>query len=94
MKILTFGIVLRRMSALTKMLMIVARLGGKVTYISAADCRITLVVLAPASAAHRFAPQLRRIVDVLELVELRSAEENSRRQTKTKGDTRAELGVA
>ena len=92
MKILTFGIVLRRMSALTKMLMVVARLGGRVTYLSAADLRTTLVVVAPASSADRFAPQLRRIVDVLELIELRTAEENNEAEASPKKSVRT--GVA
>ena len=71
MKVLTFAIVLRRMSALPKVLLLTARLGGSVTYVSAADGRANIVVRAPQSAAHRFAPQLRRIVDVIELKELR-----------------------
>ncbi|MCP4246302.1 MAG: hypothetical protein GY778_04560 [bacterium] len=71
MKVLTFALVLRRMSALPKALLLVNRLGGSVTYLSAADGRANVVVRAPRSAAHRFAPQLRRIVDVMELRELR-----------------------
>jgi len=71
MKVLTFAIVLRRMSALPKALLLIARLGGTVTYVSAADGRANIAVRAPQSTAHRFAPQLRRIVDVMELRELR-----------------------
>ena len=70
MKILTFALVLRRMSALTKVFMLCQRLGGTVTYISAADGRANIVVSTPRRSAHRFAPQLRRIMDVLELIEL------------------------
>lgn len=71
MRILTFAMVLRRMAALPKVLLLVARLGGNVSYVSAADGQMNLVVHAPQAAAHRFAPQLRRIIDVLELHELR-----------------------
>ena len=71
MKLLTFSIVLRRMSALPKLLQLIARLGGTLTYVSAVDGRANLVVQSPQSAAHRFAPQLRKIVDVMELQELR-----------------------
>ncbi len=70
MKILTFAMVLRRMTALTKVLLHCERLRGKVTFVSAADGRANIVVWAPNHAAHRFAPQLRRIMDVLELTEL------------------------
>ncbi len=72
MKILTFALVLRRMTALTKVLLHCQRLGGTVTYVSAADGRANIVLSAPRRATHRFAPQLRRIVDVLELTELYS----------------------
>ncbi len=71
MKILTFAMVLRRMAALPKVLLLIARLGGTVSYVSAADGRANIVVQAPGTAAHRFAPQLRRIIDVVELTELR-----------------------
>ncbi len=70
MKILTFALVLRRMTALTKVLLHCERLRGKVTFVSAADGRANIVVWAPNHAAHRFAPQLRRIMDVMELNEL------------------------
>ncbi|MEE9296892.1 MAG: hypothetical protein V3W34_18255 [Phycisphaerae bacterium] len=70
MKILTFALILRRMTALTKVLLHCERLGGTVTFVSAAEGRANVVVRAPNYAAHRFAPQLRRIVDVLELTEL------------------------
>ena len=71
MTILTFSAVIRRSTALTRILTLVARLGGDVTYLSAVERRATLVVRAPRRAAHRFAPQLRKIIDVIELIELR-----------------------
>ncbi len=80
MRMMTFAIVLRRMAALPKVLMLIARLGGTVTYVSAADGRANIVVQAPEAAAHRFAPQLNRIVDVLELTELRLNQSQERRR--------------
>jgi hypothetical protein len=74
MEILTFAMVLRRMSALPKVLMLCHRLGATVTYISAADGRANMVLSAPSHAAHRFAPQVRGIVDVVELLELHTDE--------------------
>ena len=71
MRMLTFAMVLRRMSALPKVLLLISRLGGTVTYVAAADRRANIVVQAPSASAHRFAPQIRRIVDVIELTELR-----------------------
>ncbi len=70
MTILTFAMHLRRMETLTKVLMLCQRLGGKITYLSAAEGRATIVLSAPRAAAHRFAPQIRRVIDVLELTEL------------------------
>lgn len=70
MEILTFAIVLRKMSALPKLLLLCQRLGGTVTYMSAADGRANIVLSAPKRCAHRFAPQLRRIIDVLDLTQL------------------------
>jgi hypothetical protein len=70
MEILTFALVLRRMSALPKVLMLCQRLGGVVTYVSAADGRANIAMMAPKPAVHRFAPQLRRIIDVIDLTEL------------------------
>ena len=70
MKIMTFALVLRRMSALPKVLLLMQRLGGEVTYIAASDGKANLVVRAPEHASHRFAPQLRRVVDVLDVSEL------------------------
>ena len=70
MEILTFALHLRQMSILPKILMLCQRLGGEVTYVSAAEGRANIVVAAPQFAAHRFAPQIRRLIDVLELTEL------------------------
>ncbi len=70
MEILTFALHLHRMSILPKILMLCQRLGGEVTYVSAADGRANIVVAAPKDASHRFAPQIRRLIDVLELTEL------------------------
>lgn len=70
MKSLTFAMKLRNMSALPKVLMLCQRLGGMVTYLSAADGQANLVLLTPRDRAHRFAPQLRRLVDVTSLTEL------------------------
>ena len=70
MKVLTFAMVLRRMSALPKILLLCQRLGATVTYLSAADRQVNIVLSAPQHASHRFAPQLLRIVDVMELREL------------------------
>ena len=58
------------MTALPKVLMLCERLGGYVSYVSAADGRATIVLSTPQERSHRFAPQLRRIVDVVDLVEL------------------------
>ncbi len=74
MIVLTYALVLRQMGVLPKLLLLIARLGGNVTYVSAAEGRANLAVSAPSAAAHRFAPQLRRIVDVAEVIELRMAE--------------------
>lgn len=70
MEILTFALHFRHMSILPKVLIHCQRLGGTVTYISAADGRANIVLSAPSECAHRFAPQLRRIVDVIDLTEL------------------------
>ncbi len=70
-RILTFSVVMRRNQALTRMLMLVERLGGKLTYLSAVDKRATLVIEASSAIAHRFGPQIRRMLDVTELIELR-----------------------
>ena len=73
MRILTFALTLRRMTALTKVLLHCERLGGTVSFVSAAGGQANIVVSAPNHAAHRFTPQLRRIVDVLDLIELHPA---------------------
>ena len=73
-KIVEFSVVMRHTQALTKMLMLVGRLGGKLTYLSAVGKRATLVFEAAPDAAHRFGPQIRRIIDVIELKELRRSD--------------------
>lgn len=73
MDTLTFSMELRRSEALIKVLMVARRLGGMVPFVSAADKRVTLVVNAPAERSHRFAPQLRKIVDVSELLVLKDS---------------------
>ena len=74
MEILTFAMILRRMSALTKVLLLCQRLGATVTYVSAAEGRANIVLSAPRRAAHRFAPQLRRVIDVTDLTVLHRVE--------------------
>ena len=65
MKTLHFDIQLRRMSVLPRLLLLTARLGGEVRSINAVDGKLELTIDAPDQAAHRFAPQLDRIVDVI-----------------------------
>jgi hypothetical protein len=88
MTIMTFALVLRRMSALTKVLMLMARLGGQVTYVAAADGRTNIVVRAPQHSAHRFAPQLRRIIDVLDVNELHMVAAQRGEKVQAKGRRR------
>ena len=85
MEILTFAMELRTMSVLPKLLMLCQRLGASVRYVSAAGERANIVLSAPRHAAHRFAPQLQRIVDVIDLVELRgvNAEPEARPKRRT-----------
>jgi len=67
---LTFGLKLSKMTTLPKVLILCARLGGNVDYISAAGGHVTLSVTTSEDRKHRFAPQLRRIIDVTSLVTL------------------------
>jgi hypothetical protein len=69
MERLTFNIELRRMNALSRILMLVARLGGVVRSVHAESHMMGLSVDAPIESAHRFGPQLRRVIDVLEVTE-------------------------
>jgi hypothetical protein len=69
MKRLSFTFELRRSTTLPKILLLIARLGGTVTHLSADERRVKLELKTPERAAHRFAPQIRRIVDVLHLAE-------------------------
>lgn len=73
MTMLAFSLELRQIAGLTKVLMLCQRLGGQVKYLSATDLTAKLVLAAPSDAAHRFAPQFRRILDVTELTELHSS---------------------
>ena len=88
MQILTFAMILRRMSALPKVLMLCHRLGGTVTYVSAAEGRANMALTAPRDRTHRFAPQLRRIVDVMELTELHAADADLMGDSSVGGDLR------
>ena len=81
MKLLSFTLTLRRMQALPRLLLLVARLGGQVTYISAADRQVTLALLAPEAAAHRFAPQLNRLMDITELTQHIAVHQAALRET-------------
>ena len=83
MQILTFAINLKRMSMLPKVLMLCERLGGTVTYVSAADGRANIVLSSTKERAHRFAPQLRRIIDVVDLHELHVVGVSATPQEKT-----------
>ena len=85
MRIMTFAMTLKRMSALPKVLLLCDRLGGTVTYVSAADGRANIVLSTPAERAHRFAPQLRRIIDVVDLTELHMVGVSATPQTKAEG---------
>ena len=57
MERLTFNIELRRMNALPRILMLVARLGGAVRSVHAESHMMDLSVDAPIESAHRFGPQ-------------------------------------
>lgn len=67
MKTLRFDIELRRMSTLPRLLLLTTRLGGEVRSINAADGKLELVIDAPEISAHRFGPQLKRIIDVMSI---------------------------
>jgi hypothetical protein len=67
MKTLCFDIELRRMATLPRLLLLTTRLGGEVRSIHAADGKLELTIDAPEVAAHRFGPQLERIIDVVSL---------------------------
>jgi acetolactate synthase regulatory subunit len=70
MNTMTFGIQIRKMEALPRILMLVHRLGGRVEYLSAAGCNVTLSLSSDSKRSHRFAPQLRKIIDVSSLMQL------------------------
>ncbi len=69
MERLTFNLELRRMTVLPRILMLVARLGGTVCSVRAQSNVMSLSIDAPLECAHRFAPQLRRIIEVLSVTE-------------------------
>ncbi len=70
MKRLTFNLELRRMTVLPRILMLVARLGGVVRTVQAEDHSVALSIDTPLECAHRFAPQLQRIIEVLSVTEV------------------------
>ena len=70
MERLTFNMELRRMTALPRILMLVARLGGVVRSVHAESHMMNLSVDAPIESAHRFGPQLRRVIEVLSVTEV------------------------
>lgn len=78
---LTLGIELKNADCLPKILLLCKRLGGKITYVSFAGKFVTMSLDTPEDRMHRFAPQIRRIIDVLTLVELKAdvVERQSRR---------------
>jgi len=57
------------MTALARLLLLTTRLGGEIRSVNAVDGKLELVIDAPEHAAHRFGPQLERIVDVISLQE-------------------------
>ena len=67
MKTLRFDIHLRRMEVLPRILLLIARLGGTVQAVRAADGRVDLTIETPDEVAHRFGPQIDRIVEVTEV---------------------------
>lgn len=69
--IMTFGIELKNVACLTKILMLCGRLGGEISYVSLAGQYVNISLNAPKDRSHRFAPQIRRIIGVLTLVELK-----------------------
>ena len=64
---LRFEITLRTMEALPRILMLAARLGGRVRLMLAQDNHVLFEMDADDSLAHRIGPQLDRLVDVLVL---------------------------
>jgi hypothetical protein len=64
---LLFDLELQDMRALLTVLTHLARLGAQVTHIHASANAATIALLVRAETAHRFAPQLDRIVEVIRL---------------------------
>jgi hypothetical protein len=71
---LAFSIELQTMSGLTSVLTHAARLGGQVTFLHAHAGQVQLRLLAPPQCAHRFGPQLEKIVEVIAVRELAAVE--------------------
>ena len=70
MTTLRFDIHLRRMTVLPRLLLLITRLGGELRAIHATDGRIDLIIEAPDEVAHRFGPQLDRIVEVTAITDV------------------------
>lgn len=70
MTTLRFDIHLRRMTVLPRLLLLITRLGGELRAIHARDGRIDLTIEAADEVAHRFGPQLARIVEVTALTDV------------------------
>lgn len=70
MTILRFDIRLRRLTVLPRLLLLVIRLGGQVRAVHAAGGRVDLTIDAPPDVAHRFRPQLDRIVEVVAITDV------------------------
>ncbi len=74
MKSLGFAIELSHASVLLTVFTHFSRLGGTISYALVRDTRLQVVVLAPERSAHRFGPQIRAIVGVVQLSERSAAE--------------------
>lgn len=70
MTTLRFDIRLRRMTVLPRLLLLITRLGGNLRAIHAVDGRIDLTLEAPDPVAHRFGPQLGRIIEVTAITDV------------------------
>jgi hypothetical protein len=66
---LAFGLELQSMTTLLTVLATVARLGGQVTYLFAAESRATIGLLASRRVAHHVQPTLAQVIGVLAVVE-------------------------
>jgi len=66
---LAFRLELQSMAALLTVLATVARLGGQVTYLLAAEPSATIGLIAPAHVAHRVHLALAQLIEVIEVSE-------------------------